>query len=184
MEMTKNSASCRKCVWVSNLPRSVTCKTCNNWGPLTKLQWPIKGAALFSHNSPVMWSADISANFSLSCADVAIKEARMPLCISYFPLKMNLVFWLWQCGCLPCNISYRCTPSERNAVYENQGRKMGTDSGPLLIQSSALCFGKVFAEKGNIIKGFSCAFFIFFDILQLIKNRCTGIVQTDTCHGN
>ena len=38
-----------------------------------------------------MWSADISANFSLSCADVVVKEARMPLCISYFPPKMNLV---------------------------------------------------------------------------------------------
>lgn len=91
MEMTKNSVSCRKYVWVSNLLHSVTCKTSNNWGPLTQLQWPIKGATLFSHNSPVMLSADISANFSLSCADVAVKEARMPLCISYFPLKMNLV---------------------------------------------------------------------------------------------
>lgn len=91
MEMTKNSASCRKYVWDSNLLRSVTCKTSNNWGPLTQLQWPIKGATLFSPNSPVMRSADISANFSLSCADVAIKEARTPSCISYFPLQMNSV---------------------------------------------------------------------------------------------
>lgn len=38
-----------------------------------------------------MWSADISANFSLSCADVVVKEACMPSCISCFPPKMNLV---------------------------------------------------------------------------------------------
>lgn len=120
MGMTKNSVSCIKCFWVSNLLHCVTCKTSNNWGPLTQPQWPIKGATLFSHNSTVMWSADISANFSLSCADVAIKEARMPLCISYFPLKMNLVS---DYGIVAaCRIKF---PTGAHPLKEMQSMKIG-----------------------------------------------------------
>lgn len=115
----QNPASCLKYFWASNLFCSVTCKTSNDWGPLTQLQQPIKGATLFSHNSLVMWSADISANFSPSCADVAIKEERMPLCISYFLPKMNVVS---DCdGAAACHIEFPtgAHPLKKSQIYEN-----------------------------------------------------------------
>lgn len=72
-----------------------------------------------------MWSADISANFSLSCADVVVKEARMPLCISYFPPKMNLVSDYG--SVVACCIKFPTgvhSLLKESPIYENQELRM------------------------------------------------------------